>query len=151
ALSRRNPAAAGDRFQAILDLTLADDALAAAAKGRQRTGNTNPTAPTTPTSVSAITAQVASSRISYSAMIRIAVGLDRINTSAGNQYASWRPQDFGQARLAALAWLLKFANEQQAQQTREQLIGQLGRRANSEDATNRDLWDWIYLQSLNQQ
>ena len=55
----------------------------------------------------------------------------------------WSPDDFGQARMAALGWLLSF--EQQGKAKADGPLAAIRKAAEKTPADVRALWDWFYL------
>jgi tetratricopeptide (TPR) repeat protein len=75
--------------------------------------------------------------------MRAWTGLEpRMGMWASSQQQVWTPADFGQARMAALGWLLGFA---QKEGKSDVFIKEHRPAAN---AGPRALWDWFYLQVL---
>ena len=71
-------------------------------------------------------------------MIRMACNLE----TRANRF-SWSPEDFGQARMAALGWLLSLESRHKAKG--EGLVGTVRKAALKAPADVRALWDWFYL------
>ena len=55
----------------------------------------------------------------------------------------WSPDDFGQARMAALGWLLGF--EEQGKIKSDGLLSAVRARAEKAPADVHALWDWFYV------
>lgn len=83
-------------------------------------------------------------RINQIWQIRMAAGLDTRDYYQGAKAHAWAPEDFGQARMAAMAWLFNLAQKQGQQEAFLK-----GMRAEAEKAANqpgaRSQWDWAYL------
>src|SRR5262249_42949426 len=84
-------------------------------------------------------------RISNIWELRRTTGLETRSYGAGR--ASWTPNDFGQARLGALAWLLARAQTQNKKaeflKTQREALAKAGQ-------DTRPLWDWYYFQVVQQ-
>ena len=133
------PAEAEAKFRAILALKLGDDdkGLLARSKGGGSGGSNRPGGspgrqPTLPVQERSVAAQ----------RVRLAAGLDANNFG---QVYTFAPLDFGQGRLAAIAWRLALA-------IRENRLDDFLKecRDAKEKATGdpRPAWDWYYLQSV---
>src|SRR5262249_19934083 len=57
--------------------------------------------------------------------------------------AAWAPADFGQARMAALGWLLSLARKQGPAEE-EKVVATLRPAAGKGPRDPRPLWDWYY-------
>lgn len=129
------------RFTAILNLPAQDNDPSAAAQARKSGNGTrarqNPNNPF-PQKLSPTIA-----RLSAVYQARQVVGLD----VSGNYYPSssrsiWSPDDFGQARLAALAWLYRLASDA-GTETADKFVQDAEAKAASNQ--ERALWDLYYL------
>ena len=139
------------RFQAILDLRDNDDDPSAIARARRRGGRAaSATAPGTPAaSSSSITMSSwyqspIYQRRTAASYVRTAARLDILGSmSLSNRTAAWSPNDFGQARIAALGFLYAASIREKDPEAWHK-----ARRAEAEAAGGdvRKLWDWFYLQ-----
>ncbi len=88
-------------------------------------------------------------RLSGILQIRRACNLDnRVLVSArGNLAAIWAPPDFGQARMAALGWLVSLA-QKQGKANADAVAAEVRQAAEKTPADPRALWDWFYLGAL---
>ncbi len=80
-------------------------------------------------------------RVSNTDLIRIFCKLDKRSLS---RQITFSPTDFGQARMAALGWLMSLAEKQGAGQS-EAVIAAFRQAAGKSPADLRSLWDWFYL------
>jgi tetratricopeptide (TPR) repeat protein len=151
ALAKRRPDEAPRRFQAILDLTRSDDELGIVAKNRQAKARSQPAtlvaSSVTGMNPAAAMIRTRPLRTDYAFEVRRAVGLDpELNYAPSmTRRPPWLPQDFGQARLAAIGWLFAFAQKQNQTDT---FVTAHKARAESATAGPRELWDWVYLQAM---
>lgn len=138
ATAKLTPATAATSFQALLDLATGDDELSTAAKSQQKK-------PPGSLIASRAAARRGTSRLDSIWEIRRAVGLDHEPYYFNQQSRPtvWMPRDFGQARLAAIGWMTRLAQE--AGQG-EAFVTARRERAESTAATTRELWDFVYLQ-----
>jgi tetratricopeptide (TPR) repeat protein len=129
--SLERPAEAAQRFRAILDLRLADDEPSELLQpARQAAGRaTGPKPVEFPLR----------DRINAADKARQAAGL-QVQSSA--QRAFWPPGDFGQARMASLAWLLVLARKDGKQ---DAFLREYRLAADKPGADPRRLWDSLYL------
>ena len=142
----QKPADASRRFQAILDLPTSDDEKSALGKAwsrdpKLRAGSAR--------STSAATGQQATiplqDRISQILQIRIACKIEnRVSIASRGLATIWAPQDFGQARMAALGWLLNQALKEGPAKS-DELIARIRKASEKTPADARALWDWFYL------
>ena len=129
------PELAERRFESILALTIADDEKSAQAKARARH-------PRTP--AAAISREVATpleDRIGMTYAIRRACNLDALPRPI-----AWVPDDFGQARMAALGWLLSL--EPKDNPANASRLAAIRAAAEKSPADVRALWDWFYACQL---
>src|SRR5262249_1225265 len=79
--------------------------------------------------------------------IRRAIGLDPEPNYgfSTTRRPVWTPQDFGQARLAAVGWLFYFA---QKENRTDDFVAAIKVRSEAAAATPRELWDWVNLQAI---
>lgn len=151
-LAADKPQKAAARCQALLDLRLDDDDLNAAAKAFKNREARKPAggaarqvslfAPSLPVQ----------SRTQIVQQIRSATGLQMQPNYAG-QPRAWTPGDFGQARMAALAWLLAFAEREKRSDAflaERQAALDEAEKSNNADRIARARWDWYYLQEVRQ-
>ena len=128
------------RFQTLLDLSISDDDKSAFNKAKAR----NPKLTVPGASASARMMQPAlplEERVSNIHIIRIFSKLDKTSIS---RQITFSPTDFGQARMAALAWLMSLAENQGAGKS-EAVIAAFRKAAGKSPADLRSLWDWFYL------
>src|SRR5262249_18553497 len=120
-----------------------DDQEGAIVKARKKGLNTNARAPGTPApqSVPRPTNPL-QGRHNAIWQLRAATGLEP-RYSYGSRAFSWAPEDFGQARMAALAFLLVQA---QRSNTHEEILREFRESAaKATVADPRPRWDWYYL------
>ncbi len=152
ALAADKPQEAAVRCRKIMALDRNDDELSSEAKAlKARTARQPTGASSRQTPLVGQMPQV-QSRIQLIYQIRDVTGL-QVRNYYGNQSRLWAPGDFGQARMAALAWLLAFAEKDGKQdaflaeqkQSRDEV-------EKSDDASRRlrARWDWYYLQAVRQ-
>ena len=134
----QKPEEANKRFQALLALTVDDDDKSAGAKARARKGgpqaNANPIAPAAPDSVIPL-----EQRIGMTYVMRFACNLDPRVTAS-----TWVPDDFGQARMAALGWVLSLA-QQQDEAKGEGTVATFKKAVDRTPTDVHALWDLFYL------
>ncbi len=82
-------------------------------------------------------------RLGLASMVRMFSRLDGLNSTISTRY-TWAPADFGQARMAALAWLYKLAGQQGTSQA-EQVVSFYRERAGKKPLDVQALRDWIYF------
>lgn len=150
-LAADKPHEAAARCRKILSLEHDDDELGSEAKAlKARTARQPASAMSRQTSLAGEMPQV-QSRLQPIYQIRDVTGLQVRNYV--NQPRLWAPADFGQARMAALAWLLAFAEKDGKQ---DALIAEqkqaCDKAIESADAAgqHRARWDWYYLQAVRQ-
>ena len=68
----------------------------------------------------------------------------RPTTPTNNQVTAWAPQDYGQARMAALGWLISLAEQHGAGKGQE-VIAAFRKAAEKKPPDVPALWDWFYL------
>src|SRR5262249_23897510 len=131
-----------------------DDEPSEAAKARKKPTAQKPTATTARAGRTVPTAILQPDSIpiqqrSYGAFqVRQATGLEQRGYYYGQQQQrAWAPDDFGQARLAALGWLLAFAQKENRQ---DAFLKERRTAAERAGADLRAQWDWYYLQILKQ-
>jgi tetratricopeptide (TPR) repeat protein len=74
-------------------------------------------------------------------------GRGNYRVSYGSYGQNWSPEDFGDARLAALGWLYLLAD---ARGEKDQFLDSIRPAADKADVDSRALWDWYALQLLRQ-
>jgi tetratricopeptide (TPR) repeat protein len=133
--------AAERSFRALLALTFSDDEKSVFSKARAR----NPRL-SAPNAYGAFARYQGMSpledRLSPAYYIRYFCGFDNANHNA--QRYSWSPADFGQARLAALGWLVSLAQKQGTPKV-EEFVASVRKPAEARPADLRASWDWLYL------
>ncbi|HEY2251920.1 MAG TPA: hypothetical protein VGH74_12700, partial [Planctomycetaceae bacterium] len=147
ALANEKPDEAADKFQAILALRLPDDEPGVQAQARAKQAQSRP-----PTAAARNVARFQSiplqQRIQNVYQLRSLIGFDSNRYYGGQQQmASWGPFDFGSARMAALGWLLRFAERNGKQ---EEFIAGRRKALEAPAVEQRELWDWFYLQQMRQ-
>lgn len=141
ALAKQQPQQAAQRFKTILALPAADTEPGIAEKNRREKA------------AKAAASQTSASMRNYARQnlgrlddvhqVRNAIGLREY--FGGRRVAIWSPRDYGQARMAAIGWLYRFAlNEKQD----EAFVADRTKTAEDEKASPRTLWDFIYLKTL---
>ncbi len=141
------PDLAGERFQALLELANPDDELSALS----RAGSKDPklkAASTQPSSTRQATGQPVELRLAQVLQIRQATSLDnRLVLSSRQLPTVWAPSDFGQARMASLAWLVALGDKK-SKARGEEVIARFRKASEKSPADPRALWDWFYLSLL---
>jgi tetratricopeptide (TPR) repeat protein len=138
-------------FRALLDLRLDDDEKSAIVKARKRDPKLQASG-ARPSRLGQPQTSPLEDRINNVQQIRMATGLEsRANYSVSRvASASWAPPDFGQARMAALGWVVNLARKQGSDAEAKVLDGL---RA-AKDKVPRDLralWDWYYICAMRQE
>ncbi len=135
------PAEAARRFRQILDLKAGDDDVAAIPKSRKRGGTTGPSG-VAGARMSAFYQYPLHQRMSAVYQLRSLTRLDTQRFYSTGTNTIWAPADFGQSRMAALAWLyagsLKEPDPEAWANARKAEAEQPG-------ADPRRLWDLYYL------
>ncbi|WP_422927331.1 tetratricopeptide repeat protein [Singulisphaera sp. PoT] len=133
------------RFQALLALGTSDDALSAIVKARRKNFQ--------PQAASSAWAQAYQARkypqlyrgyATYS--IRQATGLDSRNYYSNASV--WSPADFGEARMATMAWRYRLAEKSGRA---EAFVKDTREAARNAGRDARPRWDWLYLQMVRDQ
>ena len=138
------PAEAGRRFQAVLDVPIGDDEKSAMAKAWTRDPKLRPATARATTAAQQV-ANPMQDRVATLLQIRIACGLEKsVSMSSRGVTTVWGPQDFGQARMAAMGWLLNLA-QKQSQASGVEQVKHMRTAAEKTPADPRALWDWYYL------
>ena len=139
------PDAAAQAFRALLDVTIADDETSAFARARAR--NPHLQAPNAyPIFARFQGMSPMEQRIGVVMYIRLFCGLEGGLSSITQRY-SWSPADFGQARMAALGWLVNLA-QKRGTQPLDELVASIRKPAEKRPADLRAMWDWFYLCSV---
>ena len=88
-------------------------------------------------------------RIGMIYQVRMACKLEnrQIYSARVRPVAVWAPIDFGQARLAAMGWLVSLADKTSAAQS-EAVAARFRTASEKTPADVRALWDWFYLALL---
>src|SRR5262249_53089774 len=130
---------------AILALRLSDDEPSTAVKNRtkQPTGTTRAASNAPSRLFAGLLNFPLRDRINGIWEIRRSVGLNERYYYYGSSPSSWMPGDFGQARLAALGWLLSLA---QKRSTQDAFLKERREQRDKAAADLRTRWDWYYLQ-----
>jgi tetratricopeptide (TPR) repeat protein len=138
----RRPDAAEERFQAILTLDTPDEEQGTAAKNREKARQKQSSTAKTATRV-----EYPFARIERAGDIQRAVGLstDSYYSASMARATTWTPQQYSQARMAALGWLVRLS---QKNGNGQELIDRFRNAAEKTDAPSRALWDWVYLESV---
>ncbi|MEX2138330.1 MAG: DUF1583 domain-containing protein [Pirellulales bacterium] len=148
-LAATKPEEATPRLEKLLAFNFDDDELGALGKARerqlaaarQRSGASSVRRPTTQSAL-----QAALQRLQGAAEARTATGIDPSRVfygpSVSGRMQTWMPQSFGQARMAALAWLLSFAEKDNRQ---EEFLAEYRKPVGEASPPPRAIWDWIYL------
>ncbi|MBC8116215.1 MAG: tetratricopeptide repeat protein, partial [Candidatus Saccharimonas sp.] len=148
ALAKAKPEEAAKRFEAILALKEKDGEQSLAAKSAAKKAAKSPRGQLAMGPFALQQQQHSLQyRIQHVYTIRRAVNLDGQDYYSGQQQQPfWAPIDFGQARLAAFAWQMAFA--QNGGKLDEFIKARKDSAAQATD--RRDLIDWYYLASLKQ-
>jgi tetratricopeptide (TPR) repeat protein len=145
------PESAAQRFQALLDLHLPDEELAAQIKAKEKDKKDRPAGTTAATTKGRAYVPPPSipmqDRITQVWQVRSATHLNpRYYYYSGGPNV-WVPNDYGQARMAALGWQLYLAQKQ----NRESAYLKQRREARAKAGQDfRPAWDLYYLQLLRQ-
>ncbi len=141
----KTPAEAAKRFEAILALPNEDDEMSAAAKARAAKAAKSGGAQATQLAMQSIY------RGQNSYEVLIAVGIvsrEQYYGYSGGPQVSWGPSTFGDARMAAIGWIYRFALD--AGKAPE-VIARFDEPVEKEGASPRALWDAAYLESIREQ
>jgi tetratricopeptide (TPR) repeat protein len=144
ALADSKPQEADRRFEALLKLDLPDDTPSTAAKTRKKRISTASNS----SASRALAARQANPLVMRGQVvyqIRRATGMDRYSSS--QPLAFWGPDDYGQARMAAMAWLLYTA---QKEGRGDEFLAERRRLAEAAGDDHKPMWDWYYLQLVRQ-
>lgn len=142
ALAKSKPEDAAQRFEAILALKLKDDEQGVLAKAQAKGAAAAPRGQNITQGRPVIQQlPVLQTRIQSANLIRRAVNLDnRVNSSQAQQ-VFWVPADFGQARMAAIAWQMRFAQNSGKQ---EEFV-KARKEASAQATDRRTMFDEYYL------
>ncbi len=138
---------AAKRFGQILGLKLADDEPCAALKAKQKSkvkSNAVLTAGIQLGQFDPVEVPLLQ-RIEDSPDLLGLTGANPRYRNNSNQQGAWAPRDFGHARLAAIAWLYAFA---QNDNKSDEFILRMRKAKEQAGGDSRARWDWYYLQIL---
>lgn len=142
----RRRAEAEKPFRTLLALRVDDSDQSSTGKARAKESNAgSQPMRMRPGGTAISTANPLQNRLLHVPYIRAACGLES-GYGPGGHSPTWSPDDFGQARLASLAFLLALAR---GDGDEEKLLSEL--RKSSESATRADprpRWDWFFLSEL---
>ncbi|WP_425618770.1 DUF1583 domain-containing protein [Anatilimnocola sp. NA78] len=132
------PAEAAKRFEAILAMTVSDTTPAVGEKIRLAKQAKAATA-------GALRTANSYSRLEQAGSIRHAIGIIQVDYYGGPTVRSWGPTYFWQARMAAIGWLYKFAQEAKQQ---PQLLQRFEQAANGTNPAPGTAWDRLYAAAM---
>ncbi len=142
---------AARQFRKLLDLHVGDDEESALAKAlnKPKTGRLA-TARTRASQIQQPVVPQLQTRVQTIWNIRQATGLEnrQIYNGMPQQSRVWTPTDFGQARIAALGWLIQFAQKNGKLDT---VVKEFAEATEKAPHDTRKLWDWYYLSLLRQE
>jgi predicted Zn-dependent protease len=142
-LDKREEAARS--FRALLALRLGDDEKSAIVKARTRDPKLKNQGTSTSWTANRKATMPLEDRIGITIDIRNASHLSSgFNYVTSGQVSAWAPQDYGQARMAALGWLLSLA-QRQGSGKGEEVIASFRKAAEKKPADVQALWDGFYL------
>ena len=143
-LDRQDEAAR--RFQTMMALSMPDDTLSSIVKARRKGYPSS-----TPSSFWTLAFQARKYPLLYRSyaiyQIRQATGLEGRNYYGGVN-SSWNPADYGEARMAALAWLYRLAEKKGRG---EAYIKETREAATKAERDTRPRWNWFYFQMVREQ
>ncbi|MDR3638922.1 MAG: DUF1583 domain-containing protein [Isosphaeraceae bacterium] len=153
------PDEAAKRFRALLDLRVDEDEESEEVKAAKKTKIGRPAGTNKGTAMrrqsryaqpQQVQVPPIQTRIQSVWQIRQATGLESRDYYNGgmNRQPVWTPADFGQARVAALGWLLQFA---QKKDKIDALVQDFRDAKVKAPRDARKLWDWYYLCLLRQE
>jgi tetratricopeptide (TPR) repeat protein len=149
-LNRRADAA--KRFQAILALKLADDEKGAAVKAAEKSKSKDVKKGQGQAYVGrrrrmGLTTDQAPLIVRMENLYELLgiTGIDPRYAGYAGRGGAWAPRDYGQARVAAIAWLHAFAL---GDNTNDEFMRRYRTAKEQAGADSRARWDWYYLQSL---
>lgn len=153
ALAEAKPDEAVQRFQQLLKFSLPDDEQDTATKARKKREAAAPRKTNTGNARSQAMANLPASilRMQMAYQIRSIVGLQGEGYGAYSGVSGqqvWMPADFGQARMAAEAWLLSIATKKG---TGDDYLAKRREAWQSKKEDSRAAWDWYYLQIVRQE
>ncbi|HTU17039.1 MAG TPA: DUF1583 domain-containing protein [Gemmataceae bacterium] len=150
---------AGQRFQTLLDMRLSDDEEGASLKASKKQKPGRAVGASTRTLFVAETVPL-QQRTGNVWQIRAFTGLEpRYGYYVASQQSAWMPSDYGQARMAALAWQMGFAQKQNQNDaflkahrppSRDRQGAVSPPLPDGRGSDGRVAWDWYYLQMLRQ-
>ncbi|HVX15288.1 MAG TPA: DUF1583 domain-containing protein [Pirellulales bacterium] len=149
-LAADKPQEAAARCRAILDLRLDDDEPNAAVKAFRSREAHKPAALSSRQAAPFAQALPVQTRVQAVIQLRLATGL-QVSAGYSLQPRTWVPDDFGQARMAALGWLLSFAErDKRADDFLAERRAALdeAEKSHNADRIARARWDWYYLQNV---
>ena len=144
------PEAAARAFRSLLDLRLEDDAKSAIVKARRRDPKLQATGARVSSRTAAVQATPLEDRVNAVQTIRMAAGLESRAMGQGRTVSSWAPPDFGQARMAALGWLISLS-QKESKAAGDKVVASLrparpaGKDAGKGAVDPRPYWDWYYV------
>lgn len=143
ALDRTDDAAAA--FRKLVELRVSDDEKSAIVKARTRDPKLQGQGARA-SSISRKATMPLEDRLGAALEIRSASGLTIGYYATWNNpgAGAWAPQDFGQARMAALGWLVSLA-EKKGPSGSKDVIAAFRKTATRTPADAHALWDWFYL------
>ncbi len=130
-------------FRALLALRIADDEKSAIIKARHRDPKLQNQG-ARQSSINRKATMPLEDRLGAALEIRSASRLAPAYYAANTQGTAWAPQDYGQARMAALGWLVGLADRQGADKGKA-LIAEFRKAAEKKPADVQALWEWFYL------
>ncbi len=139
---------ASRRLEALPALRVADDQESAIVTARRKSAASQPLGVTATTRALKTPRHPMRERLQAIRQIRVACGLEE--RSYYGPYASrfqWSPPEFGQARMAALGWLLNIAQKQDKE---ADFVKRLKSAADA-GSDPRALWDWYDLAAVRNQ
>ncbi len=142
------PDLAAERFGALLELANSGRrAECSMSRARSKDPKLN-AASTLPSAMRQTTGHPIEQRLAQVLQIRRATNLDgRLVLASRALPTVWAPSDFGQARMASLAWLVALA-EKKGKARGEEMIARFRKAGEKSPAEPRALWDWFYLSLL---
>ena len=141
------PDEAGRRFQALLELREDDDHPSASARARKRDPKLNAIGARPSTAAQAqLQLDPLTARTTAATQIRSATKIETRNIilSSTVTRTTWAPGDFGQARMAALAWLYGLAMKD-GKEAEKAFLDHYRTESLKTPGNQRIRWDWYYL------
>ncbi len=140
----RKPEAAERAFRALLALGVADDEKSAIIKARTRDAKLQGEGARQSSTIRKASVPL-EDRVGQVYEMRMACQLESYSYYLyTGQTSAWAPQDFGQARMAALGWVLGLA-ERVSSAKGDEVVATFRKAAERTPVDVRDLWDWFYL------